>query len=125
MPGAFLCATVAAPATAAPQPSPLLIIILTLILIFILIFTLLLTLIVIVIVIVITLLVILIILTIILALVPFPLIRDSNARAKSVAQLREEEKARSYTSKMLPGDNINEVRTGYCSTIQSTSQHSV
>ena len=106
MPGAFLCATVAAPAPAAPQPSPLL---LTRI----------------VIVIVITLLVILIILTIILALLPFPLIRDSNARAKSVAQLREEEKARSYTSKMLPGDNINEVRTGYCSTIQSTSQHSV
>ena len=106
MPGAFLCATVAAPATAAPQPSPLL---LTRI----------------VIVIVITLLVILIILTIILALVLFPSIRDSNARAKSVAQLRDEEKARSYTSKMLPGDNINEVRTGYCSTIQSTSQHSV
>ena len=90
---------------------------------FILIFTLLLTLIVIVIVII--LLVILIILTNILALVLFPSIRDSNARAKSVAQLREEEKARSYTSKMLPGDNINEVRTGYCSTIQSTSQHSV
>ena len=41
-----------------------------------------------------------------------PCIRDSSAKAKSVAQLQEEEKARSYTSKMLPGDNINEVRTG-------------
>ena len=41
-----------------------------------------------------------------------PWIRDSSAKAKSVSQLQEEEKARSYTSKMLPGDNINEVRTG-------------
>ena len=100
--------------------NPLLFLLLFLLLIsfFILIFTLLLTLIVIVIVII--LLVILIILTIILALLPFPLIRDSNARAKSVAQLRDEEKARSYTSKMLPGDNINEVRKVYCSSIQST-----
>lgn len=51
--------------------------------------------------------------------VPYPTLphpRDINIKARSVSQLQDEEKARSYTGKMLPGDNINEVRTGCCRT---------